>query len=98
MSTSVRLRRFLGAHDVVGASARLALSSAVAALILLGVAVLAPVMTPVGLVAMAEALAGMAVAAAAAGAVLWAVADWERGLAGAELVEEIDTFLQSGRS
>ena len=93
MNTSARARRFLDAHDVVAASTRLVLSCAVAALVLVGVAVLAPAATPADLVSMAAALAGVFAVVAGAGVVVRLAATSERGVAGAELVEEIDMSL-----
>lgn len=96
MRPSARARGFMASHDVVGAAVRLAATSAVAALLLAGVVVLAPAATfSAGLVAMTAAMAkGFGVTAGAA-VLLWVVATLERGVAAEELVDEITAYLDA---
>lgn len=77
----------------MGAAARLAASCAVATLLLVAVTALAPAAGTVGLAAMTAQLAKGFAVAAGAGVVLWVLATLERGVASAELVDEVTSFL-----
>jgi hypothetical protein len=89
---SARVRRFVAAHDVVGSAGRFALCTAFAALILLGLARLAPPAS--GLMSSMSALALVLGVVAAMGLLVRLVARQERDAVLGEMVGEIEKYLE----
>lgn len=90
---TARVRRFVAAHDVVGSAGRLALGTAFAAVVLLGLSGLAP--SGSGLLSTMSALAVVLGVVAAMSGLISLLARHERDDAMGEMVGEIEEFLRS---
>jgi hypothetical protein len=90
---SARVRRFVAAHDVVGSAGRLALGTAFAALVLLGLTGLAP--RGSSLLSTMHALALVLGVVAVMSGLISLLARHERNDVLGEMVGEIEEFLQS---
>lgn len=95
MNRTAALRSLVTAHDVVGATGRVALGAAAVALLLGGLSLLAGPTVPGGLVLFLQVVGGLTAALAAAAGMLWIAAVLERRAAGVELAAEVDVFLAS---
>ncbi|PFG39851.1 hypothetical protein ATJ97_2369 [Georgenia soli] len=90
---TARVRRFVAAHDVVGSAGRLALGTAFAAFVLLGLTGLAP--RGSSMLSTMSALAVVLGVVAAMSGLISLLARHERDDAMGEMVGEIEEFLRS---